>query len=271
MQRAVKPDEAEREPRVVTRVSVITGEEESTTYSPRLTEWQVTARKAVHGYEEKLWQAAVRAKPKLELYSQWKLSLRRENYLTTRDVIARTMFFRIRCGTNNLRMETGRNEWVLDEATGLRRRMEREERTCRQCGTGAEDEIHILLYCPHFVEARRRLMQDMLAEVTGEDASLRTFLQGLGNESTIMEDREQAEKALRMMMGKKLIWKTMELTKRIMRQRAALIRRAQPEETDTEESDSDDMESRPQLFTGRTGPNINEVRSRRRGKRSEKE
>ena len=42
----------------------------------------------------------------------------------------------------------------------------------------------------------------------GEDASLRTFLQGLGNENTIMEDREQAEKALRMMMGKKLIWKT---------------------------------------------------------------
>ena len=95
----------------------------------------------------------------------------------------------------------------------------------------------------------------------------------MGNENTIMEDREQAEKALRMMMGKKLIWKTMELTKRIMRQRprAALTRRAQPEETDTEESDSDDVESRPQPLTGRTGPNINEVRSRRRGKRSEKE
>ena len=72
-------------------------------------------------------------------------------------------------------------------------------------------------------------------------------------------------------MGKKLIWKTMELTKRIMRQRAAVIRRAQLEETDTEESDSDDMKPRPQPFTGRTGANINEVRSRRRCKMSENE
>ena len=93
-------------------------------------------------------------------------------------MIERTTLFSLRSGTNKLRIDTGRNERVLDVVTGKRRRLERKERVCRQCGTGTEDEIHVLLYCPMYLSIRRELIYDLKKDSPADDTGLKTFLTG---------------------------------------------------------------------------------------------
>ena len=95
MQRPVKPTEAQRVPGVVTVRSIISGEEETTVH-PHLTPWQVVTRKAVHKYEQWVWQVMMEDKRKLVMYRQWKKTLRRESYLKSKDVIGRSILFRLR-------------------------------------------------------------------------------------------------------------------------------------------------------------------------------
>jgi len=191
-QRAVKATEMGREATVVTEVSTISGVEETTVYPPHRTEWKVVVRKAVRAYEQRVWLSAMERKPKLVLYRQWKRFLRREEYLSSPDVVGRMTLFRIRSGTNSLRVDTGRNERTRDERTGRRRRLERRERVCRQCGSGVEDEIHAVLYCPRYIALRRGLMRDQAREQE-EDMGLKTFLVGLSDVSMAMRDRKRQE------------------------------------------------------------------------------
>jgi len=225
-QRAVKAEEMGLEARVVTKLSIISGVEETTVYPPHRTEWRTVVRKATHGHEQREWLAAMERKPKLQLYRQWKTTLRREEYLSSPDVVGRMMLFRLRSGTNDLRVDTGRNERKRDEVTGRRRRLERKERVCRQCGLGVEDEIHAMLYCPRYVEIRRDLMRE-LAREQKEDLGLQSFLTGLSEASMVMQDREEAEKTMALMMGEEWIMQTMELAKQIMRRRNSIIRERQ--------------------------------------------
>ena len=100
--------------------------------------------------------------------------------------------------------------------TGKRRRLERKERICRQCGTGTEDEIHVLLYCPLYVPIRRELIHDLKKDSPAEDIGLEMFLTGLCHAANVQWDRMEAEKTLILMMGKKRILQTMAVVKRIM-------------------------------------------------------
>ena len=112
-----------------------------------------------------------------------KTVLKREEYLSSPDVIGRTTLFSLRSGTNKLRIDTGRNERVLDVVTGKRRRLERKERICRQCGTGTEDEIHVLLYCPMYVPIRRELIYD-LKDSPADDTDWKCFSRGYATQPT---------------------------------------------------------------------------------------
>jgi hypothetical protein len=249
-----------REAKVVTEVSMISGNVETTVYPPHRTEWRTVVWKAVHVHEQREWRRAMEARPKLDLYRQLKTVLKREEYLSSPDVIGRTTLFSLRSGTNKLRIDTGRNERVLDVVTGKRRRLERKERICRQCGTGTEDEIHVLLYCPMYVPIRRELIHDLKKDSPADDTGLEMFLTGLCHAANVQWDRMEAEKTLILMMGKKRILQTMAVAKSIMQRRQAIIRE-QEGETDTE-SDEEPVKPKTVRRVGRKG--TNEVRSARR-------
>jgi hypothetical protein len=262
-QRAVKADEMGLTARVVTKISSISGEMETTVYPPHRTDWKVVARKATRTYEQRKWLEAMTNRPKLDLYRQWKTSLEREAYLSSPDVIGRETLFRLRSGTNDLRIDTGRSEMVRDRTSGRRRRLERNERICRQCGVEVEDVTHVLLYCPMYVAIRRDLMRELMNEQSG-DLGLHTFLRGLCDVSTIMSDREEAEKTMILMMGKDRIMQTMGLAKRIMRHRGSIVR----EREDGSARDEEELAKSEHITVppnGRLG--TNPVRSRRKQKR----
>jgi len=104
----------------------------------------------VHREEEIAWQAAVAAKPKLRTYKTFKTKLELEKYLLSEhNKPARYLLTRIRSGTNQLRIETGR--W--------KRPMEKEaERICNFCADDAiENEQHFILSCPAYGDLRKAL------------------------------------------------------------------------------------------------------------------
>ena len=83
------------------------------------------------------------------------MDLRREEYLAL-PLEQRSGIAGMRCGTNSLRVETGR--WRGEVL---------ENRICMLCGTGAvEDETHFLLYCEIYAELRQQ-MYDQIEEATG--------------------------------------------------------------------------------------------------------
>ena len=82
------------------------------------------------------WKERMQQKPKLRTYIQLKTELRFEAYLKTRDREAREVMTRLRGGTNELRIETGRYP-----ITNRDRPLEVNERRCLICMSGEiEDE-----------------------------------------------------------------------------------------------------------------------------------
>ena len=151
-----------------------------------------------------------------------------------------------------MRLDTGRNE-----------KIQRHERVCKQCNTGVEDEIHVLLYCPVLLAERQAHIRELREEVRtgqGDVTSLLTFLAGLNDATTIAEDREQAEKTMMLLMTKNKIWKTMAMAKKIMLRRAKFVRDREGESSLT--CEVDEVQRPSKLLTGR--PGTTEVRSRRR-------
>ena len=85
-------------------------------------------------------------KPKLRLYRVLKVGWGREEYLDL-STEQRALIAELRCGTNRLRMETGRWQHEVWE-----------ERICMLCGSRqVEDERHILLKCPIYANFRESL------------------------------------------------------------------------------------------------------------------
>ena len=66
-------------------------------------------------------------------------------------------------------------------------RKSRDERICKQCHTGVEDEIHVLLYCPVLLAERQAHVRELREEVRtgqGDVTSLLTLLAGLNDATT---------------------------------------------------------------------------------------
>ena len=93
-------------------------------------------------------------KAKLRTYRQLKTELRFEEYLMTRDREAREVMTRLRGGTNELRIETGRYP-----VTNRDRPLAVSERRCLICMNGEiEDETHFMLDCEEYEDLRQRML-----------------------------------------------------------------------------------------------------------------
>ena len=98
--------------------------------------------------EEIQWQERMQTKPKLRTYIQLKTKLQYEHtYLNTRDKEAREVMTRLRGGTNELRIETGRYA-----ITNRDRPLELNERRCLICLNG---EIEDETFCDELLCVRR--------------------------------------------------------------------------------------------------------------------
>ena len=121
-----------------------------------LKKWREEVRGAVVQREQHRWWRAVTASPMLRTYATLKAgpaSLRRELYLTVshggwndQRLAGRRALTRLRCGFNELRINTGR--WD---------RLPIDHRICEVCGDAVETESHFLLDCELIADSRTAL------------------------------------------------------------------------------------------------------------------
>jgi len=117
-------------------------------------EWQRELKDKIHTREETKWKHNMTTKPKLRTYRTIKNTLTFEtDYLTYKDKTARQVMTRLRGGTNELRIETGRYP-----ITNRDRRLEIHERRCLLCMSGhVEDECHFLIDCIVYEDLRTKM------------------------------------------------------------------------------------------------------------------
>ena len=108
--------------------------------------WNGIVFNAIKRKENEEWLQRMQKKDKLRTYRMVKTSLTLEPYLANSDGEKSVYdLFRLRCGTNCLRIETGRYEWKNGE------KLHASERECKLCQVGEpETEEHFLLHCPVF-------------------------------------------------------------------------------------------------------------------------
>ena len=92
----------------------------------------------------------MKEKPKLRTYRKFKKDLTFEKYLENKDIQGRKLMAKLRSGTNNIRIETGRREG-LNSA----------DRKCWFGCDSTEEEAHFLLDCWIYNDIR----EVMIAEV----------------------------------------------------------------------------------------------------------
>jgi hypothetical protein len=118
-------------------------------------QWRSTVKTKIREREEMQWRERMQQKPKLRTYRQLKTELRFEEYLKTRDREAREVMTRLRGGTNELRIETGRYP-----ITNRDRPLEVNERRCLICMSGEiEDETHFMMDCCVYEDLRQRMLE----------------------------------------------------------------------------------------------------------------
>jgi hypothetical protein len=117
-------------------------------------QWRSTIKEKIRDREEAQWKERMQHKPKLRTYQQLKSELRFERYLATKDREAREAMTRLRGGTNELRIETGRYA-----ITNRDRPLELSERRCLICMSGEiEDETHFVLDCSVYEDLRQEML-----------------------------------------------------------------------------------------------------------------
>ena len=106
--------------------------------------WDGELREKIALKEENEWKERMKTKPKLRTYQILKQTLEFEHtYLSHHDRRARQVMTRLRGGTNELRIETGRYPITTRD-----RRLDVHERQCLLCMSGhVEDESHFWFAC----------------------------------------------------------------------------------------------------------------------------
>jgi hypothetical protein len=116
--------------------------------------------------EERAWRDRVCVKPKLRLYRLIKSTLKREDYINVAGFEeGKCEFARLRVGTSDLRIETGRHERIDGK------RLPVEHRTCLLCLGGIEDEVHIMSECMEFQNERYEMFEQIKNATGGLDMS----------------------------------------------------------------------------------------------------
>ena len=148
--------------------------------------WQRELKEKIHIREETNWKHNMTTKPKLRTYRTIKNTLTFEtDYLTYKDKTARQLMTRLRGGTNELRIETGRYP-----ITNRDRRLEIHERRCLLCMSGdVEDERHFLIDCILYEDLRVKMWktverivlskEERLAEVRKDEEGRRRLMTAL--------------------------------------------------------------------------------------------
>lgn len=124
-------------------------------------DWELRARKSIRLKDKFCWLANLHDKPKLRTYEllNFKTDWCKEEYLSW-EITAdqRVLYARLRSGSHQLRIETGR--WDHEQEA---------KRVCIVCGTGKiENEKHFLLDC-YAYERCRRIMFNRILQETGFD------------------------------------------------------------------------------------------------------
>ena len=121
-------------------------------------EWADKVDAAVEAKDAKQWKEECERKVKLEGYRNVKTERGTARYLTAHDQMGRCLMARLRGGTNWLRIEQGR--YVGED---------REERTCRVCGQGIEDERHFLGVCTGYSTLRKEAEEELRGKMDWKD------------------------------------------------------------------------------------------------------
>lgn len=124
--------------------------------------WNSFVTATIRRKDANQWLLAVQKKPKLRLYRCLKSELKREDYVEWEiPGTHRSLYARLRSGTHQLRLETGR--WLQEPE---------EDRVCNVCITGkVETEEHFLLDC-YVYDRLREGMFLKIREQTGYDLQI---------------------------------------------------------------------------------------------------
>jgi hypothetical protein len=127
-----------------------------------LKSWSSFILTTIRSRDTELWLEAVQEKSKLSLFQSLKSDLVREDFLEWNIPAShRAHYARLRSGTHQLRMETGR--WAHET---------KEQRLCNVCVTGKiESEAHFLLNC-YVYNGLREGMFAKIKEQTNYDITL---------------------------------------------------------------------------------------------------
>ena len=164
--------------------------------------WKETVKNAVMEQESAVWRSAVLGKPKLEpVYAHVKKILEYEDYLDHPDVEGRRILLGMRSGTNGLRVDTGRWEFVV--VLGKKTRLPRSLRVCQVCFDGVEDEMHFVLDCPGYAVEREDMFRGLDVSDTSPGAvarRMRWCVEGGGKEVAMCFLRKAMEKRKKVFM-----------------------------------------------------------------------
>jgi hypothetical protein len=151
--------------------------------------WQRELKQKIHTREETNWKHNMTTKPKLRTYRTIKNTLTFEtDYLTYKDKTARQVMTRLRGGTNELRIETGRYP-----ITNRDRRLESHERRCLLCMSGdVEDESHFLIDCIVYEDLRTKMWETVERIVLTKDEKI----------GDVKKDEEGRRRLMNALLGK---------------------------------------------------------------------
>lgn len=128
-------------------------------------QWFTQLKNVIHAHEQLEWKKRMEMKDKLRTYRLMKTELVMEPYLASSDG-ERSVYdlFKIRNGTNVLRVETGRFSYV----GGHRTHLELPLRKCLICASGqVEDEQHFMLHCSAYGTEREQCFQRLREHLHG--------------------------------------------------------------------------------------------------------
>ena len=109
-------------------------------------------RKKLQERDKEKWKAEILLKPKLRTYCIFKKEVKIENHVTSNlPKKSRSLIQRLRIGTLPLEIERGRfSHTPLDQ------------RICKICNNGIEDECHLLFDCPAYTTLRKEWLEKTL-------------------------------------------------------------------------------------------------------------
>ncbi len=129
-------------------------------------QWRETLKEKIWSMEEERWRRGTSKNARLENYSKWKpcLTACAEQYLEERNKNRRRLWTKLRAGSLELRIETGR--WERLTVAGVQKLVPRWARLCPLCFREVEDAEHALFRCPAYAQIRAPFL--LGAGLTGE-------------------------------------------------------------------------------------------------------